>query len=1095
MNDRVRASDRIAVGRAQRAQQSLADTQQFVRQNEAAIGEDVAREVLRDREAATRVITQQTNEQLRATNSHIQTIPSAPADPTDRTSLIDRAVAQEQQRRETLAALGTPPVVPQPPAPPTQAPVPPPVVQQPPAPPANTGELGSGEPAPPSGSPTVASGAAPTGAGASPTAARTQAASQTASENANARSAPDTTVVAAAPTQVGPLQLSFEPNPHNQYDRVSYWFKLSMINDLDAEDPALLNKFLRNEIRQITVAESGVTTGFNLGDVSIQDVISSNFRNRSSLTTEISMQIFEPYSMTLPDRLFRASQELGVRNWRLAPMMLQLEFRYIKQTGEIYSPTGTEKLVKVYQIMILDFDAQLKETGTQYDVKAAVKGNLGFRDAYTIMPQSHRINTETPGSPPTTPPPAANPGLSGADGPDAGGTRTNAPRSGLRIPAANSVGAFFENLGKKITELYVENRAGNVGNSVSSVQLPVMIYKFWVEPELARQEINFTPENNSRRASFNSGNTSTGEITISRGISVSTLVDDILASLKNPNYFFTLPQDGGLVKIPVIECVTKNVGWDLLRNDYVREFNYIIRMKESNRPVPFQEFGQAVQASEQNQAARLQAIQKTLRKRYDYFYTGLNTEVINCDVKFNQLHIIPTPLLDVTPPVNLTDSSVVPPNAVTGDAVPASEVGTLASQESSRITARQTAISAIRNDPNADFGAAERITELNTEIQAAQEQLRKIGRQSVLVFENEQAARSSLTSIINTSAEAQRILTGISRISQENARRAGERLFAEDIDIKLEDNMLRLSYYADPRDIVNMMTRPTMVGTPAGNNDPSAATRPMVSSILSQIYDRGGQHLLELDLEIRGDPYWLGLTDTERNQELLAWMQTLQPGGVEPVATPTITNREAFVNRYDQDANILVKFRAGSPPDVNTGFQNLTDGSTFFYGVYTVIECTHEFKQGKFTQRLKAIRDMLINVSQLRAAERTATSTNQPRQVAPAQPAPGASANPAAPAAASNNATTTPSPAPVVGNADPPANTSNPPVNAYQRAREELVTEQLRSGNTWPRPTEEEVVNRMSATERQEYLAQEQRNITNRGRREAGLPPTAGSGG
>jgi hypothetical protein len=65
---------------------------------------------------------------------------------------------------------------------------------------------------------------------------------------------------------------------------------------------------------------------------------------------------------------------------------------------------------------------------------------------------------------------------------------------------------------------------------------------------------------------------------------------------------------------------------------------------------------------------------------------------------------------------------------------------------------------------------------------------------------------------------------------------------------------------------------------------------------------------------------------------------------------------------------------------------NLSEGSTFFYGVYTIIEVTHEFKQGKFTQRLKGYRDTLINIEQLRQADPVETSRNQPQQVPAAQP-------------------------------------------------------------------------------------------------------------
>jgi hypothetical protein len=746
-----------------------------------------------------------------------------------------------------------------------------------------------------------------------------------------------------------------------------------MINDLDAEDPQLLTNFLDNKIRKIIIAESGVTTGFAIGDVVISDTISPNFRNHSNLTTGITIQIMEPYSLTLPDRMFMASRELGTQNWRLAPFILQLEFRYIKADGSLYNPTGTQKLIKVYQVMITDFDAQLTEVGTKYDVTAAITGNLGFRDAYHIMPQSHRVQTDQ-------------------------GTDQNA---GLTVPTGdNTVGSFFDNVGTTINRMYIKLRQ----NNSTGARLPVLIYKFFVEPDLAKQKIIFSPEANARRASFTTGNTNVGEITVSRGISVSQLVDDILASLEDATYFVQPYADGGLVRIPVIECVTKNVGWDLITNDYVREFNFYIKTKLSNRPIPFQQYGQDIQDSPNLQARRLQEVQKTLKKRYDYFYTGLNTEIISCDIKFNQLHIIPTPLVDVTPPMAPSSAATVNPNnpSITGQTPVASIQSNL--NEGRRNRAQAVAAgSAILNDVNAgdNPNTPDAVRQTIAAREQAEEVLRAAASESVVPFEGNEDAQRRLQGIINNSAEGQALRSRLAQSQAENARLATRREYAEDINRQLTKKILELSYHADPRDIINSMTRPTNIESASGNNAVSA-TRPMVSSILSQIYDRGGQHLLEIDLEIRGDPYWLGRTALERSTELLAIFNRT-PSTNTPTPTPTPaagstpagaaaastgqTAGASQVDRDDQDANILLRFRAGTPPKEDTGFMNLSEGSTFFYGIYTIIEVTHEFKQGKFTQKLKGTRDLLINIEQLRLADPVENSRTQPQQVPTAQAA------------------------------------------------------------------------------------------------------------
>jgi len=799
---------------------------------------------------------------------------------------------------------------------------------------------------------------------ATPEEAAARAASSETARAAAQATIPATTpaAVPATPTtssSVGNLQLSFEPNIHNQYDRVAYVFKLCMINDLDAEKPDLLNDFLTNKIRKIVIAESGVTTGFAIGDVEITDAISANFRNRSNMTTGIRIQIMEPYSLTLPDKMYQASQALGVRNWRLAPFLLQMEFRYIKQDGSLYTPSGSQKLIKVYQLLITDFDAQLTEVGTKYDVQAGVKGNLGFRDAYQIVPQSHRVTVE-PGET------DRQFGVSSGD---------------------NSVGTFFTALGDRISKMYVELRK----NNTTGHKLPLMVYKFIVEPALANQEINFEEESNSRRQHFSRSNSNTGVILVSRGISVSQLVDDLLASLKDPNFFIQNLDQGGLIKIPVIECVTRNVGWDLLTNDYVREFTFFIRLKTSNRPVPTSQYGQTIQSNPDLQQSRMQEVAKNLKKRYDYFYTGLNTEIISCDIKFNQMHIIPQPLLQVTTPMTYASANRVSANDpnLTGE-IPVSQFAQAQSQATQQLQTISTQLNTLGSDRNVNEDElARQAAELATRRQQAEERLRSITSQSIVIFEDTQNLRTLLEPVTNTGAQAAQLREIAQRVATQNAARAATREFVEDINLPIRNNMLELSYYADPRDVLNSFARPTVIEAGGGNNQPQG-TRPMVTSILSQIYDRSGQHLLEVDLEIRGDPYWLGVTDLERTQELLGFLKSLEANGSLPErlgvptggdAGRTSFSRDGLVDKHDQDANILLRFRAGSPPKEDTGFMNLNEGSTFFYGVYTVIECVHEFKSGKFTQRLKAFRDVLINVDQLRAAERTAVSATQPQQV------------------------------------------------------------------------------------------------------------------
>jgi hypothetical protein len=858
----------------------------------------------------TEQLVRRAGEELAATGNSVTTTPSAPAVPAPSEPSLPAA----------------PPSVPAPPTPP------------------GTPDT----PAPPATVPTVALGGAP------------PASAQSDPSNTN----PNATAARPVSSSDG-LLLQFEPNSHNQYDRVSYWFKLSMINDQDAEDADLLNKFLNQGIRQIVIAETGATAGFNIGDVDIRDSISPSFRNRSSLTTEIKITINEPYGLSLPDKMFAASQQLGIREWRLAPLMLQLEFRYIKNDGALFTPSGANKLIKVYQVLPISFDAKLTELGTVYEITAAVKGNLGFADSFTILPHSYRISTAPEGN------------------------RTVAVRTGN-----NLVSDFFTNLGETITNLYVRYREVNTTDPA----LPILIYKFVVSPELGEQEIDFSSRNDGSNRTYTSSANNSGEILVNRGQSVTALVDDILASLKDSSFFIS---PNRLVRIPVVECVSRNVAWDLVLNTYVREFTFFIRVKESNRPVPSRDYGETIQLRGELQAERMQSLSKNLKKRYDYFYTGLNTEIINVDISFNQLHMIPLPLAHVTTSPQLGMATVVDPaslNVAQERAANLREQASILAQRAASIqqAAVQSGGDELARNQSGETSqlAAARLAELQQREQQLNARLLEIASSSVVPFVDpdvNQAVLATLGRVSNLDAAAQQFAAALRDIQTRNASQAGRRQFAEDLPSDIESNILRLNYYPDPRDMVNNLARTPVVGTPNTPND----TRPLVTTILSQIYDRASQHLLSVNLEIRGDPYWLGITDIERSRELMQFARQLQSStdgvptnlGAPLQDNSAGTSRVGVVDRYESDANILLRFRAGSPPGTDTGFMNLRDDSTFFYGVYTVIEVNHKFHQGKFTQELSTFRDALINVDQLRRAEAGTRNTTQPPQTASVQPA------------------------------------------------------------------------------------------------------------
>lgn len=818
--------------------------------------------------------------------------------------------------------------------------------------------------------------------------------------------------------RIGNLGIQVQDNVLNEYDRYTYKFGLYLVNDRDAEEIDIGTKIFNNQVRKFTVAESGVTTGFNIVDVEIIDAVSSSHRNRNNVTSDINITITEPYGLTLVDRVFLASKELGVLNWRMAPMILTLEIRALDAAGV---PSREASLIrKVYKLVISDMNSQLTEVGSTYKIAAAVSNAMGFRDQFYMLPMNLTITLGSNNSPTALQRQSVTPatGSSGAN-------PTTPQRTIVSVNIDGSVGQFFTELGNYITAFYREARER--GSAVLSV--PFVLYEFIVAPELAEQQLNFanTQTNNTRRRGF----TRQGqEVHVSR-LGISELVDDILSSLVNVNFFVpNNPQ--GAVRIPRVECRVEHVGWDGILNDYIRKFTYYITVMETVRPVPNPETGYNYQegpqaATRQTERLRTLADRKVVRKVYPYYYTGMNTEIISLDITFNALHIIPLPLHNgetVTP----ADSGQSLQQRLRELVLNRTQLQNQIQQQQNFLNSIPDRLAQLQAAQNSGIGAItdpqlraeieqdidrisqgpgqrrpgrlggvnpleqalnQRIALLNSErsqiptsIGTLQQQVNQfdsdilnLRNQNVYVFPN---AGVNIVGVSGNpiSPQVQALINQRNAQEAQNTRLRSERRFIEDVNINdTVQQMGRLVYMANQQDIANNLARP-----PDTADTRQGEVRATYSTILAQMYDRVGLQLTEIEMEIRGDPYWLGETNLERLEELTR----ISADGSSRTFASTINQRtDQYANYHGQDAGFLLLFRAGNQPSEVTGYMNFERGnrenqSVFFNGLYLAIEVTHVFSNGKFTQKIRAQRDNLIDLSRVGGAGSSSPSPPPP---------------------------------------------------------------------------------------------------------------------
>ena len=126
--------------------------------------------------------------------------------------------------------------------------------------------------------------------------------------------------------------------------------------------------------------------------------------------------------------------------------------------------------------------------------------------------------------------------------------------------------------------------------------------------------------------------------------------------------------------------------------------------------------------------------------------------------------------------------------------------------------------------------------------------------------------------------------------------------------------------------------------------------RSIAASILNQIFYTSVE-LMQIDLEIRGDPSWLGLSAVEQrlNQTLFQ----------------AITIEDTQADRMGrEDILIVLEMKFSRFENAETGFLDFTDNpqqtEVIVSGVYQAVEVTHRFNEGAFTQVIHAIKDTEI---------------------------------------------------------------------------------------------------------------------------------------
>ena len=394
-------------------------------------------------------------------------------------------------------------------------------------------------------------------------------------------------------------KLTFDQNTLNKYDSVDYRLRVTLLRPQDAlfMDPS----------KGFTLAESATTSRFILTDLELKQSYSLSPNARTAFFAQGIMTVLDPSGFRFMDAIVESAGKLGVANGIInCRYLIEVEFPGHLPNGQVQ--VDPER--GIYVVQVFKVETRLTEKGGEFklhfgglDYDASRHVNVTLDKTKTIQHAGH-----------------------------------------------------FKDYIKELQRVLKEEEKRKVAAKEQQYENE---WNFILEPFISSSP-HFTFEaNDPNRQQFRSQSSrpmdgSNGLLNTNReGSTILQCIDNAMADTKAMQY--GLNQDGSLSD--PLKIIDKNTAlqdakkikqiyrvdvmvdpdskWDTITNDYVKKFYYYIFLQDS--PDWFYGPVNQIEKSEfQTQvAARLSnaAYINNLRKRYDYYYTGINSEILKFEIK------------------------------------------------------------------------------------------------------------------------------------------------------------------------------------------------------------------------------------------------------------------------------------------------------------------------------------------------------------------------------------------------------------------------------------------------------------------------------
>jgi len=738
-------------------------------------------------------------------------------------------------------------------------------------------------------------------------------------------------------TSLGDL-FNAKPNPLNDYANYTYHIRFSMSNEVQAYNN--INKLSPNtdNLTKVIIAESGVTAGFNIQSLNITTKATSDGRSRGMWTNATyTMEILEPLGITLIDKLYNSARELGAINYVTCPYFLEVWYNGYDENGNIIA---NNLFYNLYRVIIRDINANSDNVGTRY-VVTMINDN-GYAELNTMA----------------TPP------------------------SNIIIPAA-TLGEFFDQLQVAWNTMSSNINADGIQRNNYKIEYPAE-WRSWTlkNPDALKQNSRGTP----MYAELNSNKTT---VTISRGQSIEVVIEFILYLCQEAQLWMTgsdSPSPGapslkshGLIRYITIYPQSEIVAatpHDPVTLDYIRNITYSLIPTETVKAyVDMETVKRASTPTVAENKLRYMISNNRLAKKYEYIYTGKNTEVIKFDFTINNLW------------------KITQPNWLQSNSYDQYTVGPVAATESIGWQQIKQVLNRTKLNPSSLIQAVDNLSSIltigtnlniNSLINGAQQIIPTINNVANLI-----------NNIPSTTADISKLLSNNTLFLNFNTGDITKSTVANLVNNTLPNTVstqLQLSNVKYAEDLIRPSgtlvtplvpvvgqfdTAPTQQQARQNTDQNKVVSNPdpnkyepgtgIMGSILNNVFEPN-KAFANIELIIRGDPWWVSKSNLIQNNIVKNIV-----GGSAVANTDTQS-----ANFLGGDNEILLEFRTGVTINEDTGLGEFSNtGSDFFSGLYYVSNVVSNFNRGKFTQTLYCKKDVLFNTEVLATSGSPTTSRDR----------------------------------------------------------------------------------------------------------------------